>query len=565
MQLNSHPKQRSRRFVDAALIRSGERHMTFLRRYLVTFFITVVICSLLFHAFMGIEGRENPWYIGIYWTISTMTTLGLGDITFTQWPGQALTVITVISGLIMMLVLLPLLLIQFPPWVEARSAARVRRALPLDVEEHVILTHRDPTTELFIERIAKYGIGHVLIVPDLEEALRLTDQGWSVLFGALDHPETYRAARLDKAALMVASGPDVQNANAIFTARTVAPEVPILSTADREVSQEVLSIAGSTKVLLAAETMAHGLCRRVLGGDALTHEVADFGGILIAEANAARTPLVGKALGDEQVRDAMNVTILGIWDRGTFQVAGPETRIGPHTVLVVAGTRKQLEDYDARFGAYSAPAETVLILGGGRVGRATASILASHGVDYRLVERRADRCLGHRDVHGDAADSAVLEDAGLATASTVVITTHDDDTNVFLALYCRHQRADVQIVSRATFDKNVETLHRAGTDFVLSSASLGSDAIFEFLEGGDVTTISEGLHLFTVRFPRSLEGKSLAALDVLGRTGCMVVAFRDGEGARLALEESVRVPGDAEALVIGSRESGARFFEVFLG
>ena len=36
----------------------------------------------------------------------------------------------------------------------------------------------------------------------------------------------------------------------------------------------------------------------------------------------------------------------------------------------------------------------------------------------------------------------------------VVITTHDDDVNVYLTLYCRRLRGDIQIISRATLERN---------------------------------------------------------------------------------------------------------------
>ena len=51
---------------------------------------------------------------------------------------------------------------------------------------------------------------------------------------------------------------------------------------------------------------------------------------------------------------------------------------------------------------------------------------------------------------GSGADIAVLEQAGISRTSTVIVTTHDDDLNVFLVIYCRRLRPDVQILSRAS-------------------------------------------------------------------------------------------------------------------
>jgi Trk K+ transport system NAD-binding subunit len=555
---------KSPRWLNAFLERSNERHVAFLRRYLAYFVAVVVISSALFHVAMALEGQDHPWWIGPYWTISTMTTLGLGDVSFIDWPGQFLTSAVVLTGLVFMLVLLPLMLIQFPQWVGVRSASRVRRELPRDLHGHVLLTHRDPITEQLVERLNLYGTPYALVVADIEEALRLSDLGWSVMLGALDSPETYRAARLDQAGLMAATGSDVRNSNAVFTARSVAPEVAILATADRSISVEVLQLAGSTRVLQLTTVMARGLARRVIGGDALSHIIGRFGDVLIAESNAARTPLVGKHLRETNLRDLVDVSVIGAWDRGEFEIAGPKTEIGPHTILMLAGTREQLSDYDFTMAIYNVSSDPIVIIGGGRVGSATAQALAARGVDYRIVERDASLCIDEHYVQGDAADPAALEKAGIATAPSVVITTHDDDTNIFLSLYCRRLRPDVHLVSRATFDKNVETLHRAGADFVLSSASLGAAAIFNLLEGGDTVTVTEGLEIFQVQLPAKLAGRTLAESDLSGETGCTVVALRTAEGMHTNPDPQAELPADAVAVLIGTRDAEMRFFERYM-
>ena len=79
--------------------------------------------------------------------------------------------------------------------------------------------------------------------------------------------------------------------------------------------------------------------------------------------------------------------------------------INASTVLVLAGTRSQLDDYDGLFCIYRSSEHPVIILGGGRVGTSTAGGLASQGVDYRIVEKAADRMTANgKWVLGDAAD-----------------------------------------------------------------------------------------------------------------------------------------------------------------
>ncbi len=85
----------------------------------------------------------------------------------------------------------------------------------------------------------------------------------------------------------------------------------------------------------------------------------------------------------------------------------------------------------------------------------------------------------------------------------MVITTHDDDVNVYLAIYCRLLRPDIQVIARANLDRNVSTLYRAGADAVLSYASTGADAIWNKLRPEHSLLLAEGLEVF--RAPASPE------------------------------------------------------------
>ena len=77
--------------------------------------------------------------------------------------------------------------------------------------------------------------------------------------------------------------------------------------------------------------------------------IGQFDQLLIAEATAARTPLVGTTLRQSRLREQVGVSVVGVWDRGHFAMARPETPITPHTVLVLAGSQQQLQQYDAYF------------------------------------------------------------------------------------------------------------------------------------------------------------------------------------------------------------------------
>src|SRR5690606_3315416 len=120
-------------------------------------------------------------------------------------------------------------------------------------------------------------------------------------------------------------------------------------TASSPASVDILQLAGCSQVLQLGEMLGQALARRILGRDAKSHVIGEFGDLLIAEAAAAGTPLVGRTLRDIRLSEHAKVTVIGVWERGKFDISGPETQINATSVLVLAGTRAQLDEYDSLF------------------------------------------------------------------------------------------------------------------------------------------------------------------------------------------------------------------------
>jgi Trk K+ transport system NAD-binding subunit len=401
-------------------------------------------------------------------------------------------------------------------------------------------------------------------VPELDEAMRLHDAGLRVVVGQLDDPETYRRVRAERAVLVATTHSDIVNTNVAFTARQIAPAVPVVATAATSTSLDILARAGATRVLRLGDMMGKALARSMVGGDAVTHVVGRLDNLLIAEANANRTPLVGKTLRENRLSD-LGVSVVGIWDRGVFQHATPDTVVGPNTILLLAGSASQFEAYDENFVIYNVSVKPVVILGGGRVGRAAARALTTRGVDWRIVDRVAGRVPEpDREIVGDAGDPDVLEDAGLLETPAVLVTTHNDNLNIYLTIYCRSVRPEIQIISRCTLERNVDTLHRAGADFVLSYASMGATSIFNLIRRSRILTVAEGLDIFRVQVPESLQGKAIAESGVRERTGCTIVAVRDDGGLLINPRADVRLQAGREMILAGDEEAQGRFLDRFV-
>jgi voltage-gated potassium channel len=170
-----------------------------------------------------------------------------------------------------------------------------------------------------------------------------------------------------------------------------------------------------------------------------------------------------------------------------------------------------------------------------------------------------------RTIVGSAADLFVLESAGIRDAPTAIVTTSDDATNIYLTIYCRRLRPDMQIISRSNLERNVSTLHRAGADFVMSYASMGANAVFNLLEQDDVVMVAEGLDVFRCPVPRALVGRTLRSSGIRERTGCSVVAIEMGGETIVNPDPEMPLPdgSQAELILIGNTEGERRFLRQY--
>lgn len=522
--------------------------------------------SAIFQILMTREGQKQSWVDGIYWVVVTMSTLGYGDITFESYSGRIFSIVVIFSGVGFLLVILPFVLIQFVivPWMERRSENRIPRALGEDVTDHVILTKISHIEESLVSRLKSVDRTYVVLIEDYDEATRLHDLGYKVVLGDWDDPDTYRKVRAEHAVLFVANQSDVINTNITFTLREIAPNIPVIATASSHASVDILELAGASHVVEFGVLLGRMIAQRVLGTDATDHIVGQAKGISISEVGVSGTELAGKTIGQTKIRSVSGVTVVGVWNRGRYDIATAETLIESSSVLILAGSVDQLEEFDQNFKSQQNTEESVLIIGGGRVGRQVGDSLKGYGLKYKIVEKQSDRVLDPSCyVAGDAADIKVLEEAGIRSAHAVAITTHDDDVNVYLTIYCRRLRPDIQIIARANTDRNISTLYRAGADAVLSYASTGATNIWNNAFASDTVLLADGLEIRTLPVPDDLVRVKLIDSNIRESTGVNVVAIEFAGIVETDPDPVQPIPAGANLVLIGDEEAFLKFHDTF--
>ncbi len=537
--------------------RESRRNLLALFRFFTLLLAIIALYSVLFHALMIVEKRQYSWITGLYWTLTVMSTLGFGDITFQSDLGRLFSLVVLLSGIVLLLIMMPFLFIRlfYAPWLEARLRVRAPREAPPDVSGHVIICAWDAIAAGLMAKLRRNDIPFYVIEPDAERAARMHADGIPVIQGDFDDRPTYEALHAERARLTLANRGDANNTNITLTVRSMAPHTPIVAMADKTESIDILQLSGANCVLPLRERLGEQLANRVNTRGAMAHAIGAFRDQLIAEFPVQNTPLIGKTIRESRLREAAGVSVIGVWQGGRLLPPHPDLLLDEMSLPVVMGTREQIDELNIMLVIYSANDEPVLVIGGGTVGQAATRALRRQNIGVHLIEIAP--CAGleaipDRLFAGDAADLRVLMEAGLDKTPSVLLTTHDDATNIFLAVYCRRLNPEVRIVSRITYERNVEAILRAGANFVLSEAWLGAEIVMAQLMGRETIILGEGVELMTLPLPSSLAGQTLAESGIGARTGLNVIAIEQ-DGAFVANPPpSVPLRRDCQLVALGS-------------
>lgn len=539
--------------------RTSRRNAILISRLVLVLLLLIIGNSILFNYLMGLENRSYSKITALYWTITNMSTLGLGDITFQSDLGKLLNIFVNISGLTFILVLVPYTFVKL-----FQSTERIHRELPRTIKDHVILTNYDHVSQALIRKLKQFNVPYVLLVPDIKEASELTDKGLNVVSGELDDLETYKKVQVNHSAGVVLTGNHFINTSTTYAVRRASPETQVVSTADSDSGEEVLISSGATIVIKLSEMMGKSLARRITAGDALAHDIEFFDKLKIAEATVKGTPLANKTLRESKIRELAGVSVVGIWNDGKFSLAKADTKVFERSVLVLAGSPEQIDMYNEMFCIYNVSSGPVLVVGGGKVGRALGKTLEERDIEYKLIEKNKKLADSEKYIIGDASDKELLLRSGLMTSPAVAITTEDDNMNIFLTTLIRKFRPDIQIISRGKLDRTVELLYRAGCDFVMSYASMGANSIFNLLKKGNILMIAEGVDVFRVEVPDKLAGKTIRESSVREKSGCSIVALVSDDAININPHPSIVIQKGASIILIGNFEAETKFFKQFV-
>lgn len=233
------------------------------------------------------------------------------------------------------------------------------------------------------------------------------------------------------------------------------------------------------------------------------------------------TPLVNTPLRQLTVLfPDLNIVVIGIVRKGRAIVPTAEDRMLPgDEVMFVADTRHMARAM-AAFGHEEAEARRIVVFGGGNIGLCLAQQIEAlpSGVTCKMIEQdraraeEAARALNSIVLQGDVLDGAMLAEANVGAAETVVAVTNDDETNILSALLAKRQGCGrvMALVNKADYSTLMSEL---GIDVVIDPRAITVSNILHHVRRGRIHSV----HSLREGFGELIEADALETSPLVGK------------------------------------------------
>jgi voltage-gated potassium channel len=296
------------------------------RRRIVSLLGSAAGCVLI-GAWLFALAESLPFSTGLYWAITTATTVGYGDVTPKNGIGRLI-------ASAVMLTTIPLLAAVFALAAGGAAAAGIRRILSMESQfpqgAYRLVVGMNPTVPAILDELEAAGIPVVLAADVAPDSVR---HGVHLVRGDPTEPSTISKAKpagAQQALLTGSSDGDVLVSAVIL--RRQAPDLPITALVTSAAVREALRELGVQHAVSAQDLVARTLATSLETPHAsdLIAQLIESGRDILAEVDAD-PGAVGKAL--STVRDERTGLVLGLVHEGRFTLG-----IGEDPV-VAAGDR----------------------------------------------------------------------------------------------------------------------------------------------------------------------------------------------------------------------------------
>ena len=209
--------------------------------------ITLVLIGVL--GFHFLEGW--PWFDGFYMVLTTITTIGYGEIYKLSTAGRVFNTFIIIAGV-------GLVLLFFGAATQALLEFELqsvfgRRRMDREISRlsnHYIICGAGRVGRSVARELARKPLPFVIVDSSQEKLARYADRGWLTLVGDATQTHVLRELHIETArGLVAATTTDATNIYIILTARSLNPKLKIIARASEEDAEKHLLTAGADRVV----------------------------------------------------------------------------------------------------------------------------------------------------------------------------------------------------------------------------------------------------------------------------------------------------------------------------
>jgi Trk K+ transport system NAD-binding subunit len=219
----------------------------------------------------------------------------------------------------------------------------------------------------------------------------------------------------------------------------------------------------------------------------------------------------------------------------------------------------------------------LIILGCGDVGKYVVQTFQQSGLKFIAIDSnpKAFDNANYEYLVGNATDEDVLKQAGIETASTIIVALNADTEVIFATLMARGLNPKSTILARANSYRSIDKIYKAGADYVAALSIVAGQMLAKMTSRclamsckkmDEDIVLYEGIDIekHTVTNEPDLVKRTVAEIGLRERFGCTLIGIeREGKIITEILPSSLILKNDVIA-VIGAKQEIGLFKEKYV-
>jgi voltage-gated potassium channel len=300
--------------------------------------------------YIVIEGWS--FWDAFYMTVTTVSTVGFGEVHPLSFAGQVFTVALIFLGVgtaFYTVTLLATIIVE--GGLHRRFAKRRLTRMLEEIKDHFIVCGYGRIGAMIVAELVQQKVPFVILERDSERMQAAMDRGWLALEADASREEVLERAGIHRArGLIAAVGTDAENVFTVLTARVMRPDIFIIARVESDDAEHKLRRAGADRVISPYQIGANHMVQT-----ALRPAVVDFVHLATSSERLdlsmeqvhihEKSPLAGRTIVEAGIRQKFGVIIVGIKRSGGAMEFNPpaEATMQAGDELVVLGETESVK------------------------------------------------------------------------------------------------------------------------------------------------------------------------------------------------------------------------------